>query len=159
MNDARYKEIRRALTLLKDVQRILETALTEEQDDLDSMPDDLRNDETGQRAEDTVDALERAATYCDDVISACEDALQMHRARITAPTPMRTVKASSTVTAEQPLSRVMRRSDRPSDGSASCSTNGLAKSKGKVSNLVIGPPSGQKRFIQMGVLCPAARSD
>jgi hypothetical protein len=61
--------------------------------------------------------------------------------------------------AEHPLSRVMRRSDRPSDGSASCSTNGLAKSKGKVSNLVIGSPSGQKRFIQMGVLCPAARSD
>jgi len=76
MNDARHKEIRRALTLLKDVQSILETALSEEQDDLDSMPDDLRNDETGQRAEDTVDALERAATYCDDLISACEDALR-----------------------------------------------------------------------------------
>jgi len=77
MNDARHKEIRRALTLLKDVQSILETALSAEQDDLDSIPDDLRNDEkTGQRTEDTVDALERAATCCDDLISACEDALQ-----------------------------------------------------------------------------------
>jgi len=40
------------------------------------MPEDLQSDETGQRAEDNIDALERAAMCYDDAISACEDALQ-----------------------------------------------------------------------------------
>jgi hypothetical protein len=76
MDDAQRKEIQRALTLLEEAKRILEVALAKEQDDFDNMPDDLRDDETGQRAEDVVDALERGATCCDDAISACEDALQ-----------------------------------------------------------------------------------
>jgi hypothetical protein len=42
---------------------------------LDNMPEDLRNDETGQRAEDTIDALERATTSCDDVMYACQEAI------------------------------------------------------------------------------------
>jgi hypothetical protein len=76
MNDARPDEIRRALRLIGEAKTILEMVLTQEQDDFDNMPEDLRNDETGQRAEDTIDALERAAMCCDDAISACEDALQ-----------------------------------------------------------------------------------
>jgi hypothetical protein len=50
-------------------------ALSREQDDFDNMPEDLQNDETGQRAGDNIDALERATMCCDDAISACEDAL------------------------------------------------------------------------------------
>jgi hypothetical protein len=76
MNDARRDEIRRALRLIGEAKTILEMVLTGEQDDFDNMPEDLRNDETGQQAEDTIDALERAATCCEDAISACEDALQ-----------------------------------------------------------------------------------
>ena len=51
MNDPRRKEIQRALTLIEQAKDILREALLQEQDDFDSMPEDLQNDETGQRAE------------------------------------------------------------------------------------------------------------
>ena len=40
------------------------------------MPEDLQGDEEGQRAENVVDALERAAMGCGDAITACEEAIQ-----------------------------------------------------------------------------------
>lgn len=76
MNDARRDLIQRARTLIEEAKNILEAVVTQEQDDFDNMPEDLQSDETGQRAEDNIDALERAAMCCDDAISACEDALQ-----------------------------------------------------------------------------------
>jgi hypothetical protein len=75
MNDARRTEIQRALTLIEQAKGIIEAALAEEQEDFDNMPEDLRNDETGQRAEDAIDALERAATCCDNVMSACQEVI------------------------------------------------------------------------------------
>jgi hypothetical protein len=42
-------------------QGVLELALSQEQNDLDNMPEDLHGDEEEERAEDVVDALERAA--------------------------------------------------------------------------------------------------
>ena len=75
MNDGRRKEIQRAQTLIEQAKAILEVALAQEQEDFDNMPEDLRNDETGQGAEDAIDALERAATCCDDVMSACQEAI------------------------------------------------------------------------------------
>ena len=75
MNEARRKQIQQALALIEQAKGILEAALAKEQEDFDNMPEDLRNDETGQRAEDAIDALERAATCCDDVMSACEEAI------------------------------------------------------------------------------------
>jgi hypothetical protein len=75
MNDARRKEIQRALTLIGEAKDILVVATTQEQDDYDNMPEDLRNDDLGERAEEVVDALERAAMCCDEAISACEEAI------------------------------------------------------------------------------------
>ena len=69
MNDARRKEIQRALTLIGEAKGILELALSQEQDDLDNMPEDLQGDEAGQRAEEAVEALERAAMGCGDAIT------------------------------------------------------------------------------------------
>src|SRR6516164_10003465 len=76
MNDARRKEIQRALTLIGEAKGILELALSQEQDDLDNMPEDLQGDEEGQIAEDMVDALERDAMGCGDEITACKEAMQ-----------------------------------------------------------------------------------
>jgi hypothetical protein len=42
MNDARRKEIQRALTLVGEAKDILEVALTQEQGDFDNMPEDPR---------------------------------------------------------------------------------------------------------------------
>ena len=76
MNDARRKDIQRALTLIGQAKDILVVATTQELDDYDNMPENLRNDEAGERAEEAVDALERAAMSCGEAISACEEAIQ-----------------------------------------------------------------------------------
>ena len=76
MNDARRKEIQRALTLIGEAKGIVELALPQEQDDLDNMRENLQGDEEGQIAEDMVDALERAAMGCGDAITACKEAMQ-----------------------------------------------------------------------------------
>src|SRR6516164_5344817 len=76
MNDVRRKEIQRALTLIGEAKGILELALSQEQNDLDNMPEDLQGDEEGQIAEDVVDALERAAMGCGDAITGCKEAMQ-----------------------------------------------------------------------------------
>jgi hypothetical protein len=73
MDDARRKEIQRALTLIREAKDILVVATTQEQENFENMPEDVQGDEEGQRAEDVVDALERAAMCCDDAISACEE--------------------------------------------------------------------------------------
>ena len=79
MNDDRRKDIQRALTLIGQAKDILVVATTQEQDDYDNMPEDLRNDEAGERAEEAVDALERAAMGCGDAIAACEEAIMDFR--------------------------------------------------------------------------------
>ena len=76
MNDARRKEIQRALTLIGEAKGILELALSQEQDDLDNMPEELQGYEEGQIAEDMVDALEPAAMGRGDAITACKEAMQ-----------------------------------------------------------------------------------
>ena len=75
MNDARHKEIQRALELIAEAKGVLEAALTQEQDDFDQMSEDVQDNEEGLRARDAIDALERAATCCDDVMSACQEAI------------------------------------------------------------------------------------
>jgi hypothetical protein len=79
MNDARSKEIQRALTLIGQAKDILIVATTQEQDDLANMPEELQNNDQGERAEEVVDALERAAMFCDDAITACEEAVMEFR--------------------------------------------------------------------------------
>lgn len=76
MNDARREEIHRVLMLIKEAKGILEGVLDQQQDDFDNMPKDVQNNEEGQRAEEVVDALEQAATCCDNAISACEEVLR-----------------------------------------------------------------------------------
>jgi hypothetical protein len=76
MNDARREEIRRVVTLIEEAKGILEGVLDQQQEDFDNMPKDVQNNEEGQRVEEVVDALEQAAAYCDDIISACEEVLR-----------------------------------------------------------------------------------
>ena len=76
MNDACREEIRRVVTLIEEAKGILEGVLDQQQDDFDKMPKDVQNDQEGQRTEEVVDALEQAATCCDNAISACEEVLR-----------------------------------------------------------------------------------
>jgi hypothetical protein len=76
MNDTRRKEIQRAQMLIGEAKGILEVAATQEREDFDNMPQDVQNDDTGERAEEAVDTLELAAMCCDEAISACEESIQ-----------------------------------------------------------------------------------
>jgi hypothetical protein len=76
MNDTRRKEIQRAQMLIGEAKGILEVAANQERDDFDKMPQDLQNDDAGERAEEAVDTLELAAMCCDEAISACEESIQ-----------------------------------------------------------------------------------
>ena len=76
MNDARRKEIHRAVVLIEEAKGILETALAGEQNDFENMPEDLQDSEIGETAEDAADALERAVICCDETIVACAEATQ-----------------------------------------------------------------------------------
>jgi hypothetical protein len=64
------------LTLIEEARGILERVLDQQQDDFDKMPRDVQNDEEGQRTEEMIDALELAATCCQDAISDCEEVLR-----------------------------------------------------------------------------------
>jgi hypothetical protein len=75
MNDARRKEIQRALMLISEAKGILEAAADQEQIDLDNMPQHVEDAEEGERAEVAIDALEQAATCCDEAISAGKEAI------------------------------------------------------------------------------------
>jgi hypothetical protein len=75
MNDARRKEIQRALTLIGQAKDVLVVATTQEQDEFGDMPEDVQSDDEGEKAEEVVDALERAAMFCDDAITACQEAI------------------------------------------------------------------------------------
>jgi hypothetical protein len=70
MNEARRKQIQQALALIEQAKGLLEVVLAQEQEDFDNISEDLQSE-----AEDTIDALERAATCCDDVMTACEEAI------------------------------------------------------------------------------------
>jgi hypothetical protein len=78
MNDTRRKEIQRAQMLIGEAKGILEVAATQERDDFDKMPQDLQNDDAGERAEEAVDTLELAAMCCDEAMAECPQRRQHH---------------------------------------------------------------------------------
>jgi hypothetical protein len=76
MNDARRKEVQRAVELIREAMGILERAQAAEQDDFDKMPEEIQDEEQGERAQDAADCLEQALISCDDAITNCEEATQ-----------------------------------------------------------------------------------
>lgn len=57
MNDARRKEIGKAVQLLEDAKNILEYVCDEEQGAFDNMPESLQSSERGEAMEEAIDVL------------------------------------------------------------------------------------------------------
>ena len=74
MNDARRKEVEKAVALIEEAMRILEAMQIEEDSELDKMSEQERDGDEGDKVSDTVEALGQAIAYCDDAISACAEA-------------------------------------------------------------------------------------
>lgn len=76
MNNARRKEINKAISLLQEALSILEAARDEEGDTFDNMPENLQNSERGQMTQEAFGYLEEGCCSLEDVISSCENATQ-----------------------------------------------------------------------------------
>lgn len=66
MNDARRKDIEKALDLIYEAKAILETVSEEEQEAFDNLPEGIQNSERGETMEENISIL-------DDAVSALGD--------------------------------------------------------------------------------------
>ena len=69
MNDARRKDLKRALSMLESVSQILDKVSEQEQDSIDNLPDSLQCSERCEKMEDAVSSLELAI---EDIESASD---------------------------------------------------------------------------------------
>lgn len=74
MNDARRKEIEKALGLISEAKSILETARDEEQEYFDNMPENMQSGEKGEKASEAAGALEEAVNSIEEIESNLETA-------------------------------------------------------------------------------------
>lgn len=72
MNNARRKEIARAVALLNEAQTIIATCAEEEQEAYDNMPESLQESERGQQSYVAADTMASTA----DNIQSCVDDLE-----------------------------------------------------------------------------------
>jgi len=73
MNNARRKEIDKAIGMLEEAKSILETVASEERGAFDNLSENLQNGERGQAMERAADALDEAVSSLDDVINNASD--------------------------------------------------------------------------------------
>ena len=77
MNGTRRKQIRQALDLLEQARNILNQCMEEEQDYVDSMPENLQNSDRYYAAEESISNLEDAIDNIDEAVSNAEEAAGM----------------------------------------------------------------------------------
>ena len=76
MNNPRRKKLNTILEQLIEIHAVLEEVKDEEQDYFDNIPENLRNSERYDKAENTVAALEDALSMFDDIADNIETALE-----------------------------------------------------------------------------------
>lgn len=75
MNNMRRKNLKNAVDLLNRVSGIVSDALSQEEDCLDNMPENLQMSDRYENMENAVDCLEDATSSIDDAISKIEEAM------------------------------------------------------------------------------------
>lgn len=65
MNDTRRKKLKEAYSQLDDAKNTIEGVKDEEEESLESMPDDLKEGEKGEKAQETIDYLANAIEALD----------------------------------------------------------------------------------------------
>ena len=74
MNTARRKRIEEAITLVENAKDIIDDCLSEEQDYLDNMPENLQYSEKHDIAENAVDCLQCASDSIDSALDSLNSA-------------------------------------------------------------------------------------
>lgn len=75
MNDGRRKAIQAALSKIAEGRSDLESALSDEQDYYDAMPESFQSGEKGEKTQGSIDALQTAIDSLEEVDSTVSDAL------------------------------------------------------------------------------------
>ena len=73
MNDKRRRFIKRGVELIMDGKSIIDTALEEEQECFDNLPEGIQCSDKGSEMEDAIDALQTASDDIDDALGYLED--------------------------------------------------------------------------------------
>lgn len=76
MNKKRRGNLKQALDLINMAGDIIQNALYEEQDCLDNLPENLMESDRYSKMESTVDELEQAVDYIENIRNSVEEALQ-----------------------------------------------------------------------------------
>lgn len=76
MNKKRRGNLKQALGLINTAGDIIQNALYEEQDCLDNLPENLMESDRYSKMESTVDELEQAIDYIENIRSSVEEALR-----------------------------------------------------------------------------------
>lgn len=76
MNKKRRGSLKQALDLINTADDIIQNALYEEQDCLDNLPENLMESDRYSKMESTVDELEQAIDYIENIRSSVEEALR-----------------------------------------------------------------------------------
>lgn len=76
MNKNRRGNLKQALDLINTAGDIIQNALYEEQDCLDNLPENLMESDRYSKMESTVDELEQAIDYIENIRSSVEEALR-----------------------------------------------------------------------------------
>lgn len=82
MNDARRKELDKAIDLLDEARTIIEDCKDDEQDALDNLPEGLQDDERAEilqkklEMQGAIYSMEEADNYIDSLVEAIEDAME-----------------------------------------------------------------------------------
>jgi hypothetical protein len=74
MNDARRKEIRRAIELMEQAADIITTARDEEEAAHDNLPESLQSGDQGTAMQEAHDALDEADTHLSDALEKAREA-------------------------------------------------------------------------------------
>lgn len=74
MNNMRRKNLKNAVDLLNRASGIVSDALSQEEDCLDNMPENLQMSDRYESMEQAVDYLEDAVSHIDDAITKIEEA-------------------------------------------------------------------------------------
>lgn len=72
MNDQRRKDIRAALAKIGEARGELETAMNDEQEYFDAMPESLQSGEKGEKATECIDTLQSAIDSLENLDSEIE---------------------------------------------------------------------------------------
>lgn len=75
MNKKRRGNLKQALDLINAAGDIIQNALYEEQDCLDNLPENLMESDRYSKMESTVDELEQAIDYIENIKNSVEEAL------------------------------------------------------------------------------------